>query len=140
MLAVLAALSGCAHRANPGMVVGVPSSTSTALSGPTIVRPPDPPPVDATPTAPSGSGLDSGAHFDAGYHHFGGPDALAYSRNRHDTLRGDFSRSENQGHLLLAALAKLRAETRTTDDLRHWLRVLLAHAEVDQPVLALEQI
>ena len=47
----------------------------------------------------------SGARFQPGWHHFVGGEALAYARNRNDVPYGDFSRSENQGALLLAWLA-----------------------------------
>src|SRR5207253_1282600 len=49
----------------------------------------------------------SGANFKAGRIHMRGWQALAFARNRHDTPNGDFSRSENQGRLFLAALAQL---------------------------------
>jgi LCP family protein required for cell wall assembly len=50
----------------------------------------------------------SGANFDhAGLMHLRGWQALAFARNRHDTPRGDFSRSQNQGRLFMAALAEL---------------------------------
>ena len=52
----------------------------------------------------------SGADFRAGPRKLSGRQALAFARNRHDTPDGDFSRSQNQGRLLLAALAKLRVE------------------------------
>jgi polyisoprenyl-teichoic acid--peptidoglycan teichoic acid transferase len=50
----------------------------------------------------------SGANFNkAGPMHLRGRQALAFARNRHDTPRGDFSRSQNQGRLFMAALAQL---------------------------------
>jgi LCP family protein required for cell wall assembly len=50
----------------------------------------------------------SGANFKkAGPMHLRGWQALAFARNRHDTPRGDFSRSQNQGRLFMAALAQL---------------------------------
>jgi len=52
----------------------------------------------------------SGANFPAGPRHMGGVDALALARNRHATPNGDFSRSENQGRILLAALTKFRRD------------------------------
>ena len=52
----------------------------------------------------------SGANFPAGPRHMNGADALALARNRHATPNGDFSRSENQGRILLAALAKFHAD------------------------------
>lgn len=53
---------------------------------------------------------NSGAYFDAGRRHLNGAEALAFARNRYDATDGDFGRSLNQGHLLLAGLAKFRAE------------------------------
>jgi anionic cell wall polymer biosynthesis LytR-Cps2A-Psr (LCP) family protein len=74
---------------------------------------------------------NSGAHFAAGWQHFDGADALAYSRDRHDVADGDFGRSENQGRLILAALTKARAEIADDSGIDHWLGVLLRHVELD---------
>jgi len=52
----------------------------------------------------------SGADFPAGPVHMTGGQALAFTRNRKHTPRGDFSRTDNQGLALLAGLAKFRAE------------------------------
>jgi LCP family protein required for cell wall assembly len=53
----------------------------------------------------------SGANFPkAGPRHLRGWQALALARNRHDTPRGDFSRSQNQGRIFLGALAELGKE------------------------------
>ncbi|MEY2467585.1 MAG: polyisoprenyl-teichoic acid--peptidoglycan teichoic acid transferase [Actinomycetota bacterium] len=82
----------------------------------------------------------SGAHFEQGYHHFDGPQALAFCRDRHDVPYGDFSRSLNQGSLILAALGKLRSEVGDGDGLRRWLTVLLNHAELDVPASELEPL
>ena len=73
----------------------------------------------------------SGAHFEQGYHHFNGEQALAFSRDRHDVPYGDFSRSLNQGSLMLGALGKMRSEVGDDDGLHHWLSVLAEHAELD---------
>jgi LCP family protein required for cell wall assembly len=54
----------------------------------------------------------SGAHFRAGETRLDGPEALAFSRNRHDAPGGDFGRSLNQGRLLIAALHELRGDVR----------------------------
>lgn len=80
----------------------------------------------------------SGAHFEPGWHHFNGERALAFARNRQDVANGDFSRSENHGLLMLAALAKLRAEVDDDGGLRRWLSVLGAHAELDSPASELD--
>jgi len=50
----------------------------------------------------------SGAFFKRGRHHFNGKSALAFSRDRHDFLNGDITRSANQGRVLVAALAALQ--------------------------------
>lgn len=73
----------------------------------------------------------SGARFEPGWHHFNGAEALAFSRDRHDVPNGDFSRSENQGKLILAALAKMRAEVGDEDGLNTWIHVLLNHVDLD---------
>ncbi|MGI8425994.1 MAG: LCP family protein [Actinomycetota bacterium] len=52
----------------------------------------------------------SGAFFPAGPIHMTGGQTLAITRNRKDTPRGDFSRSENQGIVILAGLGKFRSE------------------------------
>lgn len=75
----------------------------------------------------------SGARFERGWHHFSGAEALAYSRNRRDTAYGDFSRSQNQGNLILATLAKMRSEVGDDDGLMGWIRVLVRHVQLDVP-------
>jgi LCP family protein required for cell wall assembly len=73
----------------------------------------------------------SGARFDPGWHHLDGAQALAFSRDRHDVPNGDFSRSENQGKLILAALAKMRAEVSDDDGIRQWIGIMLRHVDLD---------
>lgn len=80
----------------------------------------------------------SGAHFAEGYHHFNGEQALAFCRDRHSVKYGDFTRSENQGRLMLATLAKMRSEVSDDDGLRRWLGVLANHAELDIPASEVE--
>jgi LCP family protein required for cell wall assembly len=82
----------------------------------------------------------SGAHFQEGYHHFNGEQALAFCRDRHDVAYGDFTRSENQGRLMLATLAKLRAEVDDDSGLRRWLSVLASHAEFDASMSEMESL
>lgn len=55
----------------------------------------------------------SGANFPRGRRRMDGTAALAFARNRHGTPNGDFSRSENQGRILGAALAKFRGDAVT---------------------------
>jgi len=76
----------------------------------------------------------SGARLEPGWHRFSGGEALAFSRNRHDVALGDFSRSENQGRVILAALAKMRAEVADDDGIARWTRFLLQHAALDMPM------
>lgn len=73
----------------------------------------------------------SGARFEQGWHHFNGAQALAFTRNRHDTANGDFGRSENQGTLILAALGKMRAEVGDDSGIRRWVDVMLRHVSLD---------
>ena len=54
----------------------------------------------------------SGASFRPGRTRLDGPEALAFSRNRHDVRGGDFGRSLNQGKLLIAALRELKEDVR----------------------------
>lgn len=82
----------------------------------------------------------SGAFFAQGYHHFNGEQALAFSRDRHSVKYGDFTRSENQGLLMLATLAKLRAEVDDDAGLRKWLNVLANHAEIGVSSSELEEL
>jgi LCP family protein required for cell wall assembly len=58
------------------------------------------------------SDSSSGAAFEAGPATLDGPQALSFARNRKDTPNGDFSRSENQGRLIVAALDQLRRDVR----------------------------
>ena len=58
------------------------------------------------------SDASSGATFSPGLQRLDGPQALAFSRNRKDVPNGDFSRTENQGLLILSALSQLRQEVR----------------------------
>jgi len=58
------------------------------------------------------SDASSGAVFEAGPHELDGKQALAFARNRKSTPNGDFSRSENQGLLMLGALEEFRKDIR----------------------------
>lgn len=53
----------------------------------------------------------SGAHFSQGNAVMDGRQALAFNRNRKDTPRGDFSRTENQGIFLKALHTQYRGQT-----------------------------
>ena len=72
----------------------------------------------------------SGAFFPAGRVHMDGFGALAFARNR-NIPGGDFRRTENQGLLILAGLAKLRAENPGGLDLLRHVSVLARHARLE---------
>jgi LCP family protein required for cell wall assembly len=53
---------------------------------------------------------DSGAFFEPGVQHLTGDQALRYSRDRKDWVDGDITRTANQAHVIISALATLRAQ------------------------------
>jgi len=71
----------------------------------------------------------SGAVFPAGPRHMNGDEVLAISRNRH-LGSGDFTRTENQGRVILATLAKFRAEQPGARRSLTYLGVLSRHARL----------
>ena len=74
----------------------------------------------------------SGAVFSAGPQVLTGRETLAFSRNRKDTPDGDFSRSENQGLVILSALLKLHEEyERSPAVLFRWIAVGSSHLRTD---------
>ena len=80
----------------------------------------------------------SGANFSAGRHRLNGRQALALSRNRHDTPRGDFSRSENQGLLIKSALGELRKDFKKKPaGLFTWIASLWRNVKTDLPFTTL---
>ncbi len=85
----------------------------------------------------------SGATFKKGWFAMNGQAALAFSRNRKGVANGDFTRSFNQGSLLLYSLAKLREEVSDAPGLVRWVRILQANADTNlkpTDMLALAQI
>jgi LCP family protein required for cell wall assembly len=77
----------------------------------------------------------SGANFNAGPQHFSGREALQFSRNRKDTPKGDFSRSENQGRLIVAALAGFRkAFQKDPASMLTWIGAGLRNSATDVPL------
>jgi LCP family protein required for cell wall assembly len=77
----------------------------------------------------------SGADFEAGPQRLDGRQALAFSRNRKDTPNGDFSRSENQGRLFVAALQQFQEEFQERPSrLLTWLGAGLRNMETDVPM------
>ena len=77
----------------------------------------------------------SGARFPAGPVHMNGPGALAFARNRH-LDGGDFTRSQDQGVLLLAGLAKLRNEHASAVSLLGAIAAFVRHGRFDGLSLA----
>lgn len=77
---------------------------------------------------------NSGARFEKGWHHFVGGEALSYSRNRGDVPNGDFSRSENQGQLLLSGLGKLRSSVADDARLLDFVNVMRKWCHLDVPL------
>ena len=80
---------------------------------------------------------NSGARFQRGWHHFTGGEALGFARDRTDVERGDLTRSEHQGQLILSALAKMRAEVPDDAGVARWIGVLVKHARLDVPLAKL---
>lgn len=76
----------------------------------------------------------SGADFRPGVIRMDGRAALAFSRNRKDTPRGDFSRTDNQGIFILASLAKFRAEAADPHRIFDYLQAGRRHLKTDVPV------
>ena len=72
----------------------------------------------------------SGAVFPAGIVRMDGGAALAFTRNR-SLAGGDFSRTQNQGILILAGLAKLRDSAPSAANALKWMAVLARHTRYD---------
>ncbi|WP_395657645.1 LCP family protein [Nocardioides sp.] len=69
--------------------------------------------------------------FPAGRLHLGAYDALAFSRIRHDLLRGDFDRSANQQRVLRGIQAKVRADADRPGFLERGVLSVMAHLDTD---------
>ncbi len=77
----------------------------------------------------------SGANLQAGVQHLNGHDVLAFSRDRHSLLSGDFGRTTNAGSVILAALAQFRKEyTKNPSALLTWLGAGLRNIQTDIPL------
>jgi LCP family protein required for cell wall assembly len=75
------------------------------------------------------------AELEAGPQVLTGPDALAFARARHALPAGDFGRSENQGRLMVAALAEFRKEfTKDPARLLTWIGAGMRNAQTDVPL------
>jgi LCP family protein required for cell wall assembly len=73
----------------------------------------------------------SGAHFSPGPVHLTGGAALAFARDRHSFANGDLTRTNNQGLLILSALATLRARNPSAGDTIHLIALLGQHVKLD---------
>ena len=69
--------------------------------------------------------------FPQGRIHLGAYDALAFSRIRHDLLRGDFDRSANQQRVLRGIQAKVRAQSDVPGFLERGVLSVMAHLDTD---------
>jgi LCP family protein required for cell wall assembly len=77
----------------------------------------------------------SGAAFDAGPQRLTGAEALAFARNRKDTPTGDFSRSQNQGRLMLGALAEFQKDfLKDPAELLTWIGAGMRNMDTDLPL------
>jgi polyisoprenyl-teichoic acid--peptidoglycan teichoic acid transferase len=74
--------------------------------------------------------VKSGAIFPAGIVRMDGGAALAFARNR-SVSGGDFTRSQDQGILILAGLAKLRDSAPTPANTLKWLSVFARYSRFD---------
>jgi polyisoprenyl-teichoic acid--peptidoglycan teichoic acid transferase len=72
----------------------------------------------------------SGAVFPAGTVRMDGGAALAFARNRHLT-GNDFTRTQDQGILILAGLSKLRDSAPNPVNTLKWMAVLARHTRLD---------
>jgi polyisoprenyl-teichoic acid--peptidoglycan teichoic acid transferase len=83
----------------------------------------------------------SGAVFEAGPQELDGKQALAFARNRKNTPNGDFSRSENQGLLMLGALEQFRKDIRRDPfSLFTWVVSGMEHIQTDLSAVELFQL
>ena len=73
----------------------------------------------------------SGAQFAPGPNHLTGEQALAFSRDRHSFANGDFTRTSNQGLLILAALRTIQARNPSAGDTVRLIATLGHHTKLD---------
>jgi polyisoprenyl-teichoic acid--peptidoglycan teichoic acid transferase len=73
---------------------------------------------------------DAGSDFEPGPRHLTGDEALRFSRDRHSLPNGDIGRSENQGLLIISALATLQAQGGPPTRALTLLGILARHAEL----------
>ena len=83
----------------------------------------------------------SGAVFEAGPQELDGKQTLAFARNRKSTPNGDFSRSENQGLVMLGALEQFRRDVRRDPfSLFTWIVSGMEHIQTDLSAVELFQL
>jgi LCP family protein required for cell wall assembly len=73
----------------------------------------------------------SGAEFPAGPAHLTGDQALAFSRDRHSFSNGDFTRTSNQGLLIISALQTLQQRNLSAGDTVRAVASLGRHTKLD---------
>lgn len=76
------------------------------------------------------SDANSGADFPAGRQHLNGAQVLAFSRNR-NVAGGDFSRTSNQGQLIVHVLESLRAKGTSGTDAIAYLDILFRNVRTE---------
>jgi LCP family protein required for cell wall assembly len=77
----------------------------------------------------------SHASFDPGRQTLSGRQALAFARDRHSLPTGDFGRSEDQGRLMLAALAQFGSEfTKDPSRIFTWIGAGLRNVRTEVPL------
>jgi LCP family protein required for cell wall assembly len=72
----------------------------------------------------------SGAYFQPGRQHLDSTNALAFSRDRHDFPQSDIIRTNNQGLLIMAAIAQLQKQSRSASGEFHLITMLYQHAQL----------
>jgi LCP family protein required for cell wall assembly len=97
--------------------------------------------VEVDIKVPFATTVDDRFYFPAGVNRLNGPQALAFVRERHAFVDGDYQRVRNQQTFLKAALAKLGKEGRLADrnTVKELVSTLLPHITVD-PGFTLESL
>jgi LCP family protein required for cell wall assembly len=72
----------------------------------------------------------SGAYFHPGMQHIDSTGALSFSRDRHDFPQSDIIRTNNQGLLIMAAVAQLQKQAQTAAGQFHLITLLYQHAQL----------
>jgi|tagenome__1003787_1003787.scaffolds.fasta_scaffold20891502_3 LCP family protein required for cell wall assembly len=72
----------------------------------------------------------SGAYFHPGVQHMNSTAALAFSRDRHDFPQSDIIRTNNQGLLIMAAIAQLQGQAKSAGGEFGLIKLLYQHAQL----------